>query len=91
MSLLAFLSPLLGIGIGYDITFLTLIYALKILTGSYRPVHGNGLYSQFLFNLIQKIQSLPGIPVQLIDKCKDRDPPHSADLKKLPCLRLNTL
>ena len=67
------------------------VYALKALAASNGPVYRACADSQHFLNLVQKLVRVPGLPVKLIDKSKDRDMTHDAYLKQLDGLRLHTL
>ncbi len=70
---------------------LAVIYALKFLAAANGPVHGVGLNTQFPFQFVQKVKGILGFPIHFIDKGKNRDVPHGADLKKLPRLGFHAL
>ena len=69
---------------------LTVVYALKILAGADRPVHGISLNSQFPLHFVQQIKGILGLPVHLVNEGKNGNVPHGADLKQLPGLGLDT-
>ena len=52
--------------------------------------HRAGTDSQHLFNLIHQFKGISGLPVHLINKCKNRNMAHNADLKQLNRLGLYT-
>jgi len=86
-----FLRSLLGIRESKDLLCITVIDTSKLLTGTNGPVYRAGCDSQFLLDLIQKVKGIIGIPVHFVDKGKDRDMTHHADLEQLTCLCLYTL
>ncbi len=87
--------PLLGslfrIGISIYSLLLPVVHTLEALAGTDGPVHRTGSNAQFLFNLVQQVKGIVGIPIQLVDKGKNRDPPHAADLEQLASLGLHAL
>ena len=87
----ALLRSLFRIGIGDDTALVPVIYALKSFSGTDGPVHGTGGDSQLLFDLVQQVEGIVGIPVHLVDKGKNRDFAHHADLEQLSGLRLHAL
>ena len=68
-----------------------LVHALKVLSGTNRPIDGTGGDPQLFFNIIQQFKSIVGVPVHLIDKRKNRDVAHYADLEQFSGLGLHTL
>ena len=46
---------------------------------------------QDFLDLAHELKGIPGLPVHFIDKRKDRDMTHHADLKQLDGLRLHAL
>ena len=86
-----FLCSLHCIGEGKDFLFVTVVNTAEFLTGTDWPVDRTGCNTKLFFDLIQKIKSIVGISVHLIDKCKYRNVSHNTDLEKLTGLCLNTL
>ena len=86
-----FLGALLCIGKGKDLLCITIKHTPEFLTGADWPVDRTGCNTKLFFDLIQKIKSIVGISVHLIDKSKDRNVSHNTDLEKLTGLCLNTL
>jgi len=86
-----FLGALLCIGEGKDLLCITIKHTPEFLTGADWPVDRTGCNTKLFFDLIQKIKSIVGISVHLIDKSKDRNVSHNTDLEKLTGLCLNTL
>ena len=70
---------------------IAVINPTEILAGSDRPVDRAGGNSQFLFNLIHQVKGVSCVPVQLIDKGKNRNVAHGADLEQFSCLSLHAL
>ncbi|CCX65790.1 putative uncharacterized protein [Firmicutes bacterium CAG:791] len=91
LHLTALFGSLLRVKILHHLVGFPVINSLKFLTGSNRPVHRAGLHAKVLLDIIQKIKGILRIPVHLIDKGKNRHVTHSADLKELLRLRLDTL
>ena len=88
---MALLRSLFRVGIGDDTALIPVIDALKRLSGADGPVHGAGGDSQLLFDFIQQVEGVVGVPVHLVDKGENRDFPHHADLEQLSGLRLHAL
>ena len=88
---LALLRSLFRIGIGDDAAFVPVVNAPERFSGANGPVFRAGSDAQLLFDLIQQIEGVVGVPVHFIDKGKDRDLSHHADLEQLSGLRLHAL
>ena len=74
-----------------DSPLLPVVDALKFLAAADGPVDGVGLDAQLALQLVKQIKGILGLAVHLIDKGKDRDVPHRADLEQLARLRLDAL
>jgi hypothetical protein len=85
----SFLCPFLGIRIGDHVMPVAVINPAESLSGSDRPVDRAGRDSEFFFNVVQKIKAVFRVPVEFIDKGKNRNMPHDTDLEQLPRLRLH--
>ncbi len=79
------------IGVGDDLLLLPVIDSLEAQTASDGPVDGIGGNAELRLQLIQQIKGIPGFSVHLVDKGKNRNMPHGADLEELSGLGLNTL
>ena len=86
-----FLGSLLCVREGQDFVCISVINSTEFLTGTDRPVDRAGCDPEFLFYFIQKIKRIICISVHLVDKSKDRNVSHDADLEQLSCLCLDTL
>ena len=80
-----------GANLKQDLLCITIKHTPEFLTGADWPVDRTGCNTKLFFDLIQKIKSIVGISVHLIDKSKDRNVSHNTDLEKLTGLCLNTL
>ena len=85
------LGSLLCIREGQNLVCVSVINSTEFLTGTNRPVDRTSRNSKLFFYFIQKIKRIICISVHLVDKSKDRDMSHDADLEQLSCLCLNTL
>ncbi len=67
------------------------VNALKFLAAADGPVDGAGMdpHAEFVFQLVQQFKRVAGLAVHFVDKGKDRDMAHGADLEELPGLRLD--
>ena len=65
------------------------VHALKLPAGAHGPVAGVGFNAELVFQLVQQLKRVAGLAVHLVDKGKDRDMAHGADLEELPGLRLD--
>ena len=70
---------------------LPVVNALEILAGANGPVHGISLNAQLPLHLVQQVEGVLGLPVHLINKGKNGNVPHGADLEQLPGLGLHAL
>ena len=60
-------------------------------SASDRPVHRIGPDAEFLFQLIQQVKGILGVPIHFVDKSKNRNSSHRTNPEELPRLRLNPL
>ena len=90
LFLQTFLRTLHGIGESQYFSGISVIDTAEFLTGTDGPVDGTGGDPQLLLDIVQQIKGIVGIPVHLVDKCKNRNMTHNTDLKQLSCLRLYT-
>ena len=67
------------------------VYALKLPAGAHGPVAGVGFNAELVFQLVQQFKRVARLTVHFVDKGKDRDMAHGADLEELPGLRLDAL
>ena len=84
----------LGVGIGGevdDLPVLAVVHTLELLAAADGPVHGVGVDTQLLLQLLTQLKGVPGLPVHLVDEGEDGDIPHGANLKQLPGLGLHAL
>ena len=88
---LAFFGTLFGTGEEHDLALFPVINALEALAGSDGPVDGAGLNAQILLDVLQQVKAVPGVPVHLVDKGKNRDMAHGADLEQFLGLGLDAL
>ena len=91
LSCLAFFGTFFGIGKHRNFLASTLINTFEILSGADRPVDRAGRNAKLLFDVIEQIKGIVGITVHFIDKSKNRNVSHNADLEQLSGLCLNTL
>ena len=70
---------------------LSVIYTLKILSRTDRPVHRTCSDTEHILYLIQELKRISRLSVKLVYKCKYRYLSHYTDLKEFYCLCLNTL
>ena len=89
-----FLNPLFctfhGIGEGEYLPGISVIHTSELLAGTNGPVDGAGGNSQLLLNVVQQIKGIVCIPIQLVDKGKNRDMTHGTDFEQLSGLCLHT-
>ena len=76
---------------GDDLRLLAVVNALELPAGAHGPVAGVGLDAELVFQLIEQLEGIARLAVHLVDKRKNRDMAHGADLEKLPGLRLDAL
>ena len=69
----------------------SVVNALEFLSAADRPVYGESLDTEFVFDLIEQVKRIFRFTVHLVDKRKYRDMTHYADLEQLSCLVLNAL
>ena len=67
------------------------VHALELPAGAHGPVAGVGLDAELVFQLIEQLEGIARLAVHLVDKRKDRDMAHGADLEEFPRLRLDAL
>ena len=82
--------PIVGIKSDQAV-LLPVVHPLEFFAAAHGPVHGIGTDSQLVFNLLQQLVGIAGLPVHFIDKGKNRDMPHGAYLEQLPGLGFDTL
>ena len=87
----SFLGSLHGIGKSQYLIGISVVNSAESLSGTDRPVDRACGDSQLFFDFIQKIERIVGIPVHFVDKGKDRNMTHHADLKQFSRLCLDTL
>ena len=74
-----------------NLSCLSVIYSLELLTASDRPVHRVSSYAELLLELVEKVEGIASLTVHLVDEGEDRNIAHRADLEELSRLRLDTL
>ena len=82
--------PIVGFK-GENVPFFPVEYPLEFLAAADGPVHRIGLDAQLLLNLLQQVKGVPGFPIHFVDKGKNGNMTHDADLKQLPGLVLHAL
>ena len=57
------------------------VHALELPAGAHGPVAGVGLDAELVFQLIEQLEGIARLAVHLVDKRKNRDMAHGADLE----------
>ena len=91
IQLLTFLGSLFSVGEQQHLLGVPVIDALECLTGADGPVYRAGGNTKLILDIVQQFKDIHRFPVHLIDKGKNGDMAHGADLEKLPGLSLHAL
>ena len=73
------------------IIFLAIIYTFKKLATADRPCYGNGRQTECVLQIFKKLKRILCLTVELVYECKYWNTSHTAYLKELLCLCLDTL
>ena len=74
-----------------NFTLFTVVNSLEVDAAANGPIHGISSDTKLVFELLHEVVGTACLTVKLIDKGEYRDVSHCANLKQLPCLRLDTL
>ena len=74
-----------------DFIFQNIVNTFEIQTGADGPGDRHGWQTQHIFQFLHQIKRILRFPVQFIDKSKNRNSTHAADLEQLLGLGLDTL
>ena len=75
----------------HDALARAVVNAFKLPSAADRPVHRAGRNAEDAFDVIHQLERIERFAVHLINKRKDRNMPHHADLKEFDRLRLHAL
>ena len=82
---------LLCVGKELHLSLPPVVHAFEALARADRPVDGAGGDAQLALNVVQELKGVHGLPVHLVDKGKNGDVAHGADLEQLSRLGLHSL